>query len=133
MGYRSLLLAAFLLSLPLASALEGAAEAQENHSTESVRGVLVLHWEYPHFIRQDTSEERVFEIEIRVAGWREKYLPKLTQETMLSTPLFCISGRGYENRSKLGETGRTTFVFTEIVSTIEVKAENECVRDAIID
>ncbi|WP_343517952.1 hypothetical protein [Sphingomonas sp.] len=97
---------------------------------ESVRGVMVLHWEYPHFVRQDGPKERVFEIDIRDEKWRTKHFDTLPPEITRDTPSFCVTAEGYEDRSRLGPTDRTTFVFTVIKSTKLVQSEDECEQSA---
>ncbi|UYY57555.1 hypothetical protein [Sphingomonas sp. S2-65] len=115
-----------LFALPEKAAAQGEDPAQ-GQPTEVVRGVLVMHWEYPHFVRKDANGERVYELDLsRVTWWKKRFFDPLTPESMLLTPLFCISARGYVDKDRLGETGRATFVFTEITSTIEVKVEAAC-------
>jgi hypothetical protein len=97
----------------------------ESTTIEEVRGIIVLHWEYPHFVRQDGSEERVFEIEIKDQQWRTAHVLPLPG-VRPNTPRFCVEAEGYEDRSRLGPTDRTTFVFTSIKSTKLVKSEDEC-------
>ena len=126
MGHKELFIAASLLTIAVPSAAEEKVLMREDHATENFRGVLVLHWEYPYFIRRDKFKEQVFGILIEDAHWMETHLPKRTREPMLSEPLLCISGVGYEDRKRLGGTGRTTFVFVKINSTTRIGAKSEC-------
>ena len=126
MKFETLAAAVLLLAFPYEASARGQDQAQ-GQPAEVVRGVLVMHWEYPHFVRRDAGGERVYEIDLsRVGWWKEKHLHRLTPESVHLTSLFCVSARGYVDRERLGETGRATFVFTEITSTIEIKDEAEC-------
>lgn len=118
----------FAVLMTLANAQSPSAQVRST-STEKVRGVMVLHSQYPHFVQQDSSRERVFEIDIRDQKWSTKYFYTLKPETILETPSFCIEAEGYEDRTRLGPTDRTTFVFTAIKSTKLVKSGDECVQD----
>lgn len=120
----SIIRSAFAISMALATAQSFAQTTSP--TSETVRGVLILHWEYPHFVRQDGSEERVFEIDIRDHNWRARHFETLTPETVRNTSSFCIVAEGYEDRSRLGPTDRTTFVLIAIKSTKQVKSEDEC-------
>jgi hypothetical protein len=126
MRYKELITAASLITIAVPSGAEEKALMREHHSTEDVRGVLALHWEYPYFIRRNKLKEQVFEIRIEDAKWIKNHLPKRTQETMFSETLLCISGVGYEDRKRIGETGRATFVFVLIKSTTKIQTRSEC-------
>jgi hypothetical protein len=113
-------------TLAVVTAATARSQARTYHALESVRGALVMHGEYPHFVRVSLDSEKVYEIDLSGTGWADKHLPVPTPETVLLTPIFCITARGYEDKTRLGQTGRTTFKFTEITSTVEVKHESEC-------
>ena len=113
--------------MALATAQPSLAQARATN-IEKVRGAVVLHWEYPHFVRQDGREERVYEIDIRDQKWRAKHFGALSPETHLEPPIFCVEAEGYEDPGRLGPTHRTTFVLNAIKSTKLAKSEFECRR-----
>jgi hypothetical protein len=117
-----------LAVLSVFAAAQSSLAQSQSPTTEEVRGVMALHWEYPHFARQDGLKKRVFEIDIRDQKWRTTHFDTLPPEITRDTPGFCIEAEGYEDRSRLGPTDRTTFVFTSIKSTKLVKSEDECGR-----
>lgn len=126
MRYKELFITVSVLTITLPTTVEGKVLTQREYPTENVRGVLVLHWEQAHFIRRDKLKEQVFEIRIKDARWMERYLPIRSQDTMFSVPLYCVSAVGYEDRKRLGGTGRSTFVFTKVTSTASIDAKSEC-------
>ena len=127
MERRTLAAAVLFLALPAETSGRSQVPAQ-GQTTELVQGILVMHWEHPHFVRKDAGGEQVYEPDLSLVRWKEKHLPPLTPDSALLTPLFCVSARGYVDTDRLGQTGRTTFVFTEITSTLAIDGEGECAR-----
>jgi hypothetical protein len=117
---------AFLLFASAGGASFGEAKRQQDHSPVRVNGVLVLHWEYSIFIRTDGDTQRVFEIEIRDSRWLVKNRSLMMLNPTSMGEYLCVRGRGYEDRGKLGATGRSTFIFTEILDSTKVGSEDEC-------
>jgi hypothetical protein len=117
-----------LIALVTTGAVRSSHDAHEVRF-EEVRGALVMHGEYPHFVRRNSEVEKVYEIDLKDAGWDDDYLPVPTPETITSTPIFCIVAQGFEDKDRLGETGRTTFVFTKTESRQRVQSEGECGSD----
>lgn len=117
-----------LIALVTTGAVRSPHDAHEVR-VEEVRGALVMHGEYPHFVRRNREVEKVYEIDLKDAGWDDDYLPAPAPDTITSTPIFCIVAQGFEDQERLGETGRTTFVFTRIESRQRVQSEGECGLD----
>jgi hypothetical protein len=107
-------------------ASENIEQVGQGHRVTRVSGVLALHWEYPYFIATIGDVERAFEFEILDQRWLNKHRSLMMANPVSIGEYVCVSGRGYENRTQLGPTGRSTFIFTKITHAVKVGAPEAC-------
>ena len=91
-----------------------------------VSGILVAHWEYPHLIVDNGNHQGAFEVRIEDENWRNKRYVPLRHTHGRTTFYLCLTGDGYLDYETRGQTGRSTFTFTEVTSDSEVKSEADC-------
>lgn len=99
---------------------------EQSTHIRKVRGVLAFNFEYSYFSDQSAIPERTFEFEVRDARWSKLHADVLLADPRKGIEYRCISGSGYENRVKLGPTGRSTFVFTNVREVHRVNSERDC-------
>lgn len=117
----------FLLLVGCAGRVPPISRSEERSSnSRHVTGVLAFNLEYSYFTEKGSTFDNTFESKIDDARWLKTHPDILLADHLKGIEYRCISGSGYEDRMKLGPTGRSTFVFTVIRSISRANSERDC-------